>query len=176
MKATSNISDNRQAFEQFYAEYFKVIRAYIAYRILHKYEAEDLAQDVFVRLLEYGQLINRTTISSFLFTIARNLVNDVLRRHCCREEVMAEWERNVSRSTNSTEQESDARELSFLYKMQILRLPPQRRQVYELVDCKDWSINKVAAHMNLSVRTVGNHLYIARNEIRTRLSRILQAG
>lgn len=175
MKAKCDIENSQQAFELFYAKYFNVICAYIAYRIPHKYEAEDLAQDVFVRLLECGQVINRATIGSFLFTIARNLVLDKSRRRNCRERVMDEWERNANTCANTTEQEAAAHELSVLYGAQINRLPPQRRKVYELVDCNDWSMGKVAAHMNLSVRTVEFHLYMARREIRTRLSHILQA-
>lgn len=175
MKTIGDIPNNRQAFEQFYIGYFKVIRAYIAYRIPRKYEAEDLAQDVFVRLLEYGQVISRTTVSSFLFTIAHNLVIDTLRRHYCREEAMEEWKRCADTLADSTEQEVTAHELSSLYRMQIHRLPPQRRKVYELADCEDWPLRKVADHMNLSLRTVENHLYTARNEIRTRLNHMLQA-
>lgn len=174
MKATNTQPDN-QAFAQYYAEYRNVIRAYIAYRIPRRYEAEDLAQDVFVRLLECGRLINRETVSSFLFTIASNLVTDVVRRHYRHEEVMTEWGRCSASSANTTEQETDAHELSSIYRMQILQLSPQRRKVYELVDCENWPIDKVAAHMNLSLRTVGNHLYTARNEIRARLDRVLQA-
>ncbi len=36
-----------------YEEYYQVILTYITYRITHRYEAEDLTQDVFVRLLDY---------------------------------------------------------------------------------------------------------------------------
>lgn len=175
MKVTNTILDNQAAFAEFYKEYRNVIRAYIAYRIPHRYEAEDLTQDVFLRLLEYGQVINRETIGAFLFTIARNIVFDVLRHHYRRDEVMEEWERLSASSVHTPEQEATARELSTLYRMQIEHLPTQRRKVYELIDCQDWPADKVAAHMNLSLRTVGNHLYIARHEIRTRLNRILQA-
>ena len=40
-----------------YKEYHQIILNYITYRITHRCEAEDLAQDVFVRLLDYKQML-----------------------------------------------------------------------------------------------------------------------
>lgn len=158
-----------------YMEYREVILAYIAYRIPCKYEAEDLTQDVFMRLLEYGKVINRETASSFIYTVAHNLVNDYLRRYYKYKEVAAEWERNVETVLCTTEQAVYANELASMYKMQIQRLPRQRRQVYELIDCHNLAVAEVAGRMRLSLRTVQNHLYIARNEIRANLSHLLEA-
>lgn len=123
MEATDNIQNNQQVFAQCYAKYFKMIQAYIAYRIPHKYEAEDMAQDVFMRLFERGQVINQTTVASFLFTIARNMVTDVLRRYSRYKVISAEWERSVDTSSNVTEQNTDFQELASIYRNQILLLP-----------------------------------------------------
>lgn len=166
---------DNQEFARFYAKYLDIIRAYIACRIPNRCDAEDLAQDVFVRLLGYGQLINSDTVGSFLFTIAHNIVTDVQRRYYRRDKVMAEWEQEAIVSANTTEHESAARELTKLHRMSVDKLPPQRRKVYELMDGEDWTVDRVAVHMNLSVRTVEGHLYLARKEIRARLSRVLQA-
>ena len=51
METITNTSDN--IITNSYKEYHQVILTYITYRITHRYEAEDLAQDVFVRLLDY---------------------------------------------------------------------------------------------------------------------------
>ena len=48
METTINTSDN--IITRSYEEYYQVILTYITYRITHRYEAEDLTQDVFVRL------------------------------------------------------------------------------------------------------------------------------
>ena len=163
------------SFSNIYMEYSKVILAYIAYRIPHKYEAEDLTQDVFMRLLDCGKVINRETVSSFLYTVARNLVTDTLRRYYKKKEVMAEWEYDAAISSCCTEQTVYANELASIYKLQIQKLPQQRRKVYELIDCHDLSIAEAAERMSLSQRTVQNHLYIARNEIKAQLHRLLEA-
>lgn len=163
------------AFTEYYVQYFQVIRTYIAFRIPHPYEAEDLTQEVFIRLLECGQLINATTIRSFLFVIARNLVRDVLRRCYCHKNVIKEWEKNVVVSTNTTEQDVVANDLARIFQIEISKLTPKRRMVYELMDHEGKDINEVASQMSLSVRTVETHLYHARKSIRLHLNQILNA-
>ena len=79
METTANTSDN--IITRSYEEYYQVILTYITYRITHRYEAEDLTQDVFVRLLDYKQMLRPDTVKYFLFTIARNIVIDYIRRY-----------------------------------------------------------------------------------------------
>ena len=74
MKSTQLIEDS-------YTNYHHSIYLYIYYRIGNKEEAEDLAQDVYVRLMDYNRILCLETIKYFIFTIARNLVNDYLRRY-----------------------------------------------------------------------------------------------
>ena len=59
METITNTSDN--IITNSYKEYHQVILTYITYRITHRYEAEDLAQDVFVRLLDYKQMLRPDT-------------------------------------------------------------------------------------------------------------------
>ena len=80
MKSTQLIEDS-------YTNYHHSIYLYIYYRIGNKEEAEDLAQDVYVRLMDYNRILCLETIKYFIFTIARNLVNDYLRRYYKRQEV-----------------------------------------------------------------------------------------
>lgn len=70
-----------------YKEYHSVILSYITFRITHRCEAEDLTQDVFLRLMDYKQMLRPDTVKYFLFTIARNIVIDYLRRYYKKQEV-----------------------------------------------------------------------------------------
>ena len=65
--------------EEIYKEYYSVIFRYIICRIKCKHDAEDLVQDVFVHLLDYDKMLQKSTIRSFLFTITRNIVIDYLK-------------------------------------------------------------------------------------------------
>ena len=54
-------------FSECYLKYKEYIKNYIAIRICHPHEAEDLAQDVFVRLWEHRAFVNKDTVWSLLF-------------------------------------------------------------------------------------------------------------
>ncbi len=51
-------------FSECYLKYKEYIKNYIAIRICHPHEAEDLAQDVFVRLWEHRAFVNKDTVWS----------------------------------------------------------------------------------------------------------------
>ena len=76
-------------FSECYLKYREHIKNYIALRICRPYEAEDLAQDVFVRLWEYRMFVKPDTVWSLLFTIARNIVTDQIRRYYKQEDFVA---------------------------------------------------------------------------------------
>ena len=57
MESTLNNSD--RLIERSYNDYHQTILNYITYRINHKYDAEDLAQDVFIRLIDYKLDVKR---------------------------------------------------------------------------------------------------------------------
>ena len=102
METTANTYDD--IITRSYEEYYQVILTYITYRITHRYEAEDLTQDVFVRLLDYKQMLRPDTVKYFLFTIARNIVIDYIRRYYKKQEIDSYIYDTMSTSTNETEE------------------------------------------------------------------------
>lgn len=71
---------DQAAFTEIYNLYFKKIFRFIYFRVSHKEVAEDLAEDVFVKV--YGKISGISNESSFegwLYQIARNLVIDYYR-------------------------------------------------------------------------------------------------
>lgn len=164
MEATTNITD--QLITRSYEEYHSTILGYITYRINNHCDAEDLTQDVFVRLLDYKQMLRPDTVRFFLFSIARNLIIDYLRRHYKKQEINSYLYNFMERSSNDTENEILARDLQICEKRLLRLLPVQRRKVYELSRFEEKSAIDISVEMNLSRRTVENHLFISRREMR----------
>ena len=133
-----------------YEEYYQVILTYITYRITHRYEAEDLTQDVFVRLLDYKQMLRPDTVKYFLFTIARNIVIDYIRRYY----------------TNETEEKIIGDDLMTMERTRLAAMPEQRRLIYTLNRFENKTSSEIANELNLSCRTVENHLFLGRREMR----------
>ena len=106
-----------------YEEYHQVILNYITYRIAHRYEAEDLTQDVFVRLMDYKQMLRPDTVKYFLFTIARNLVTDYIRRYYKKQEIDGYLYDTMSASTNETEEKIIGDDLMAMERMRLATMP-----------------------------------------------------
>ena len=61
-----------------YGQFNRIIEAFISRRIADRAEVENLTQDVWMKALTYTQPLCGETLKAFLFTVARNLVNDRL--------------------------------------------------------------------------------------------------
>ena len=144
-----------------YEEYYQVILTYITYRITHRYEAEDLTQDVFVRLLDYKQMLRPDTVKYFLFTIAHNIVI-----YYKKQEIDSYIYDTMSTSTNETEEKIIGDDLMTMERTRLAAMPEQRRLIYTLSRFENKTSPEIANELNLSCRTVENHLFLGRREMR----------
>lgn len=157
-----------------FKQYYRSVYLYFYCSIGIKEEAEDLSQDTFLRLSEYGWMLRPDTVKGFLFAIARNLKMDYLRRYYKREQVaFAYFYGKPLSCENMAEQQMVVEDILSSEKMKIQRMPLQRRKVYSMVRFEGKSVSEIASCLNLSMRTVENHLSIGRKEIRSYLCRCI---
>ena len=149
-----------------YQNYHRSVYLYILYKIGKDEDAKDLAQDVFLRLMDYKQMLRPETIKYFIFSICRNLVIDYLRRHYKMQEITSYFLDQLPTFINEVESQIIANDLSVCEQKRVLRLPAQRRKIYVMSCLKNISSADISACLGLSVRTVENHLFISRKEIR----------
>ena len=65
-----------------YADNSARVQAYIASRINSYADAENLAQDVWLRLLEYDKPLTAETMIPLIYTVASNLIIDKIAVGC----------------------------------------------------------------------------------------------
>ena len=149
-----------------YEQYHCTILTYITSRINHKYEAEDLAQDVFIRLLDYKQMLQESTVKYFLFTIARNIVIDYLRRYYKKQEISSYIYDTTVQASAEQEENFIVNDLLTLERNKLQSFSPQRKTVYLLSRFEEKTTNEISQELQLSKRTVENHLLIGRKIMR----------
>lgn len=149
-----------------YKNYQHSVFLYIYYKIGNKEEAEDLTQDVFLKLMDYQQMLRVDTIKFFIFTISRNLVYDYLRHHYKRLEVTSYIYDQAKTCTNETEEQIITNDLLLLEKKKVSQLSEQRRRVYVMTRFENKTLPEVSRILNLSSRTVENHLFASRKMVR----------
>ncbi|WP_195597857.1 sigma-70 family RNA polymerase sigma factor [Bacteroides cellulosilyticus] len=160
---------SNQVIADAYTGCYDLIFRYIYNKINNRERAEDLTQDTFLRLLSYRDMfyLNIDTIKYFVYTIARNLVTDYLRRYYKEQEINAYLLETVGTSVDDVENKLYAKELSWLEQEKLSRLPSQRRKVYAMNRFQYKTAFEISTELHISPRTVENHLLISRKEIRT---------
>ena len=156
--------------EEAYKEYYPVIYRYVRCRIRCKYEVEDLVQDVFMRLLDYDNMLQKSTIQSFLFTIARNLVTDYLRCYYRKQEMISCAYENAIEFTCGPEEEIIAKDLLIIERLRLSAFPQQRRKIYSMSRFEEKTLCEISEELQLSKSTVENHLFIGRKVMRNYIS------
>ena len=149
-----------------FSSYRSQLFNYISYKIENKEDAEDLVQDTFVRLLECGKMLRKDTVKSFIFTIAHNLITDYLRRFYKKQEITSYMMESIKPEVRSFESDIIARDLEKHEKAVMHMLPPQRKKIYYMNRFMDMSSDDISDKLCLSKRTVENHLFLGRKEIR----------
>lgn len=161
-----NMDNSFSLISEAFEKYHSHILNYVNYKIENYDDAEDLVQDTFVRLLECGKLICEDTIKSFIFTIAHNLVADYLRRRYKKQEITSYMMESSAAVDYSSESVIIAKDLETHEKAVMSLLPPQRKKIYYMNRFMDMSAEDISMKLCLSKRTVENHLFIGRKEIR----------
>lgn len=119
-------------------------------------EGEDLVQETYLRLWNYRSRYEPTAkLSTFLFTIARQVRIDALRRQTRREAREEAWERDRAGARASGPMvRGDVR-------WAIGRLPSAMREVVELGVMQDLPYAEVAAILGIPVGTVKSRMFNA---------------
>lgn len=166
MMSTLTRTPNR-AVIQFYELYRGPLLCYIYYRIRDFEDAEDMVQDVFVRLLTYELKLDESTVKSFLFTIARNLVIDYLRHfHTKKEKLSYLYDEMATATTHGADVEALYHETMQIYQSGKQQLSPKARRVYELSFEQNMTIDEISRNMSITYNTVECHLFLARKKVR----------
>jgi RNA polymerase sigma-70 factor (ECF subfamily) len=124
--------------------------------------ADDLAQEAFLRAFaaESGRAI--ISPKAFLFKVAKNLaLNELARQSSATTEPLGDFEGQEvleDSSQAAVDDAVDGRERIRVLARAIAALPPQCAKVFVLRKMQGLSQKEIAARLNISVRTVENHV------------------
>ena len=149
-----SLDDN--AFSQLYKAYFTTIAQFVAGYVKDEEAAKDIAQDVFLILLNNRQKIDTSyPVKAYLVTLARNRALDYLKHRQVQEinqREIAEWTKNTPEDWKTIEE----RENRLREKMQQLTEKQRTAITKCVVDGKTYQ--EAAAEMGISVNSLKTHL------------------
>jgi len=123
-------------------------------------DALDVAQETYVRLLQYQNSTQVRSPTAMLFRIAINVANDLGRsdraRHLADQCPIEEL--NLPSEQPSPEREVSAQQDLALLREAIAHLPPKCRQVFLLSRAHQMTYPQIARHCGISVKMVEKHI------------------
>jgi RNA polymerase sigma factor (sigma-70 family) len=144
-------NDPRGDFADIYRKYFTRLFAYIYGRVHNAQLAEDLVADVFERAYVKGSsLRSDDAFSTWLFTIARNLIISHARKHSRETIVDPTIIRDISPSGASVESEVLSQEEKEIIVKLVRKLPQREQDILALKFDAELSNGQIARIMDLS--------------------------
>jgi RNA polymerase sigma-70 factor (ECF subfamily) len=137
-----------------YDQYFSEVYRYVRYRVGDDTTAEDIASDVFMRLLEAAQKGQgpQTSLKGWLIATASNAVNDHMRRHYRRPtELLSEAMPDTGMGVHT---EVDQREQNRMVQSAYAGLTAEQQHVLALRFGQGYSLEETAAHMKKNVNAI----------------------
>jgi len=179
---------DRPAFGQLVEVYQDKIYGYVSRMLGDPDEAEDVAQETFVRA--YRSLPHFRGAASFhtwLYRIASNLAIDVARRNRRQstgdfsldeplESEEGDYEREIADESGSPEQLTQRREMQELVRQAVAELPEKLRAVVVLYELQGESYEDIAEILGCPLGTVKSRLFNARSQLKDMLEQLVDVG
>ncbi len=157
---------NEGAFEQLFRLHHHRISAFVSYMVEQEPVAEDLIQEIFLKLWSNRRKLPAVSnFSAYLYTMARNHIYSYLKKQG-RELREKEQLGSYSFVVQETEEEFNYRKL---IEEAINLLPAQQRKAYLLSRDAGLSNLNIAKEMGISLETVKKHIVLALRNIRNHL-------
>ena len=166
-----NESDLEILFKQHYTKLCN-----IAYRIINdKIGAEDIVQEVFIKVWETKDKINiTTTIEGYLIKSVTNTSLNYLKKH--KKVVFEDAVSKLSKVSSDikTDQKINYEELHKIVYEALDKLPPKCRTIFVLSRFEEMKNKEIAEHLDISVKTVENQMSIAIDKLQNNLKESLK--
>ena len=158
------------AFEQVFKTHYKNLHAYAFTILKDEDEAEEMVQQVFFKLWERSEHLSFSgPIAAYLYRAVHNESLNFIKH----QKVKAGHQLHVAYSMkNKTEQASPKmirKELENKFREALNELPEQCRTVFQLSRFEDMKYKEIADKLDISVKTVENHMGKALKLLRTKL-------
>lgn len=172
MSHSSETSDIAEQVARYYEQHRDEMVHYVYQRILHAYESEDIVQDVILRLLSSGMMVNAGTLPCLLYTMLRHSVADWWRRKQVREQ----WQQHA------TMEQMDQMDPQRVYEWHdtaeavehcMNRLTAEQRKVYMLSIYDGLPVREISRELQCDYKYAENRLSEARRKVRHELRRRL---
>ncbi|MDE1916764.1 MAG: sigma-70 family RNA polymerase sigma factor [Sphingomonadales bacterium] len=160
----------RRAFDRDEAELYRALRHFVAGRLDHHADGEDIVQETCLRLHAYRRNRVIANVWAFCFAVARNLIHDHFRARRAMPEAV-ELDETIACAQPNAETVLDYRQRVEILVRALRVMPPLRREVFMRRRLDGTASAAIAQDLGLSVGAVEKHCTRAVTDLRQALER-----
>lgn len=156
---------DHKAFDKVFIAYFNKIKYFINGLICSEDDAEELTQEIFVKLwINRMSIDSQKSFNAFLYVLARNSAFNYLKHKLVEQTYL-----NTplpEQIAEDTEEIIYAKEIALLVEMAVQRMPEKRREIYNMSRNEGLTNEQIASQLSISKKTVENQLSLTLKELR----------
>lgn len=152
-------SGNESAFEMIFKSYYQPLCRYAYTFLQDKEEAEEVVQSVFITLWEKRKNLDiQTSFKAYVYRMVRNSCLNQIKHEKVKQQHVAHELAVAEVSHESVSEKVNASELTDKISEAMKVLPEQCRLVFQLSRFEEMKYQEIADHLQISVKTVENHM------------------
>ena len=154
--------NDKDAYLKLYSHYRAPIYHFILRFVKSPFYAEDILQDVFLKIWEIRSGVNpELSFKAYLYRISRNLVYKFLKKAAADEAILAHTMHFFQPATDDVEIALQWKEYEQKIGEAIAQLPAKRQAVFRLCREENKSYDDVSSELGISRNTVKEHMVLA---------------
>ncbi len=164
----STAAGDDSAFGVIYNKYWEELFENAYKRLKNPAQCQDIIQDIFITLWNRRQVLKIDDLQAYLHTSLRYRIYNYIQRDLVQDSFYEPFEAIADYMADTDGYNADF-DLSGLLDAYIATLPNKQKQVFVLYFKEDQSIRQIAEKLNISPKTVQNHLSISLSGLRGHL-------
>jgi RNA polymerase sigma-70 factor, ECF subfamily len=147
------------AFEMLFKTYYQPLCNYAYTFLQDKEEAEEIVQTTFLSVWEKREALSiRTAVKPYLYAMVRNACLNVIKHEKIKQKHAVEEIALASPGHDSVSHSLASSELEYKIQEAMEKLPEQCRLVFKLSRFEELKYSEIAEQLNISIKTVENHM------------------
>ena len=153
---------DKAAFDELFNRFADPIHTYIRGRLDVSGDADDVLQEVFMRLWSKRQsIIIHTSFRNYIYTIVQHCITDHQRATKRKRYVLTEDPQEQIEERPRPDEQYQYKQVYHIWKGATNKLPGQMRRIYVMKNEEQLSVKEIASELQLSEQTVKNQLHTA---------------
>ena len=162
---------NEGAFDELFNRRWEEIYTTVAAILANQEAAQDIVQDLFIKVWTNREEIENTNITGFLFKIAKLESYQYLRKNKIRQQLLDQF--NNLTFAHDTEDKINFSEVKKYYRESLKTMPEKTRIIFKLSRIENLSNQEISKKLDISVKTVEYHMSNALKHLRQHLADLM---